>query len=240
MKTAKRGSALGKARRGRPALDIRIRQFIYRQASENHILPPEQQLPMRVLADQIYKSLVEQFKGKKRVKLPKVSTIVKEIQKCYKNLTTLDSPWSVQTLTDYPLPPEALPLVLRIWVKRREMGRDLTIREAQWIARLHALADRLSLDELDFIAQNYAVIQVMATKFGTPEIPLIGDRGTDLALYEFITGDRVDQKRATKILGHPEVTPDMSDPVLYGTLDGLDEIKAMAPRQFLHEMRGDK
>jgi len=195
---------------------------------------------MRVLADQIYKALVEQYKGNKRVKLPKVSTIIKEIQKCYKNLTTLDSPWSVQTLADYPLPPEALPVVLRAWVKRRETtGRTLTVREAQWIARLHALAQYLSLGELTFIAESYAQTELISGAFRNPVVP---DRSLDLFLYEIVTGDRVDAKRATKILGHPEITPDMIDPVLFGGRVGKDlDLGELIPeRQFLDEMRGDK
>lgn len=67
----------------------------------------------------------------------------------------LDTPWSIGALAQYPIPPEALPVVLRAFYAERstdsktdeyfriryELGHEsyLTIRQALWIARLSPL-----------------------------------------------------------------------------------------------------
>jgi len=50
-----------------------------------------------------------------------------------------DRPWSRVYLADYPIPPETLPVVLKVWAHalRKDKNKPLTIREAQWVARLY-------------------------------------------------------------------------------------------------------
>ena len=88
---------------------------------------------------------------------PSLSKVRKQLAEIKKNLAIHrreDEPWSISTLKDYPLPPEALPRVLEEyrWHKDREgqirqfesealkaymhLKGPLTIREAKWIARL--------------------------------------------------------------------------------------------------------
>jgi len=49
----------------------------------------------------------------------------------------LDRPWSIYTLAEYEISPEALPAVMKAWASRLEQGKPLSIRQARWIARLY-------------------------------------------------------------------------------------------------------
>jgi hypothetical protein len=70
----------------------------------------------------------------------------------------IDRPWSVVTLAEYEIPPEALPTVLKMAVHFRQReeegeGRRMTIREARWAARLSSMED---LHKLFQTIQEYA------------------------------------------------------------------------------------
>ena len=61
-------------------------------------------------------------------------------------LKSLDEPWSFGSLAEYPIPPEAIPLVASIYEKCLMEGNNserwnLTIREALWIGRLHKIIE---------------------------------------------------------------------------------------------------
>ena len=53
----------------------------------------------------------------------------------------LDSSWSLASLVQYPIPPEALPTVMSFYKKRLAEDDVLTIRDALWTARLYKLVD---------------------------------------------------------------------------------------------------
>ena len=68
----------------------------------------------------------------------------------------IDRPWSVVTLAEYEIPPEALPTVLKMAVHFRQRegeGRRMTIREARWAARLSSMEN---LHKLFLAIQEYA------------------------------------------------------------------------------------
>lgn len=52
----------------------------------------------------------------------------------------LDKPWTIRSMnkSEYHIPPEALPSVLQVWHFFKDYDKTLTIREAQWVARLYA------------------------------------------------------------------------------------------------------
>ncbi|MBI4215920.1 MAG: hypothetical protein HY687_00785 [Chloroflexi bacterium] len=71
----------------------------------------------------------------------------------------LEKPWSTATLEQYPLTPEALAAVLKVWKLRTMKGTNFTIREAKWAARLSSVQqdiERLSLD-----ARRYAHTELL-------------------------------------------------------------------------------
>ena len=73
---------------------------------------------------------------------PGLSTIQKclaKIRERYdlQRIQPLSQMWSISTLPEYPIEPEALPIVLKAYRCHAEQGAPLTIREAQWISRLY-------------------------------------------------------------------------------------------------------
>lgn len=73
---------------------------------------------------------------------PSLSTVQKVLARIHKKERESppdpeDAPWSVSDLTQYPIPPEVLPAVLRAWADALEMGTPLTIRQVRWAARLY-------------------------------------------------------------------------------------------------------
>lgn len=50
-----------------------------------------------------------------------------------------DKPWSMATIDEYPVPPQAIPAILACWKQCFQDDTVLTIREAKWISRLYAL-----------------------------------------------------------------------------------------------------
>lgn len=87
-----------------------------------------------------------------------------------------DKPWCIATLDDYPIPPEAIPVVMSFYKKRLAKDDVLTIREALWTARLYKIVDPLDL-VFDW-AFLYATDEMIADETGKP----FGGRERDLEL----------------------------------------------------------
>lgn len=214
MEKAKPESQLAAgAKRGRPPIDPKIRSFIKNENYENMRQKPEDRVPQRVLAHDIHEKLLNRYKGMKRVRIPKVGTIEKELGKLPKKLETIDHPWDVSSLTEFPIPAEALPAVLGLWVAKREnTGRDLTIREAQWVARLYSVVK--DMRRLAVFSCLYAENERLSE---ASDAPLARDKSLDLALFEAMTGQKIDSKeRVTRILGHPEIDGELMDRMFFG------------------------
>jgi len=191
------------------------------------------------LAHQIYGKLLEEYKGMKRIRIPKVSTIQKMLGKLPKEIDDIDRHWSVLSLARFPIPPDALGTVLRAWVAVREtMERNLTIREAQWIARLYVATERVSFDYLVNIAIMYAEDERL-TPFPNPSMRADID-SLDLSLFEAVTAQKVDSKRATKILGHREFDPALFDRMLFGpNVEPMPELgEVVGIREYLKDIGG--
>jgi hypothetical protein len=74
---------------------------------------------------------------------PSLSTVQKVLALIRKNrlVDPKDKPWSLSSLAEYPIPPEALPTVMSSYKKRLAEDDVLPIREALWTARLYKLID---------------------------------------------------------------------------------------------------
>lgn len=71
---------------------------------------------------------------------------------------SLDRLWSLGTLSEHPMPPEVIPKLLEIQMQGHRLGsKSLTIREAQWMARLHMHQTDISLLYLTALA--YAIYE---------------------------------------------------------------------------------
>jgi len=71
---------------------------------------------------------------------PAAETIQKIISKSrhYKG-SALDKPWNMASLTEYPIPHDAIPYILAF--KKNDADKPLSIRQAVWIGRLWVLED---------------------------------------------------------------------------------------------------
>lgn len=105
---------------------------------------------------------------------PAFDTVIKDISKARNHAPSpLDKPWHMGTLKDYPLPPEAIPSILAA-LESREMftrHREVTIRQALWISRLHTVVKHK--DDLCKIAWHYAfnerISEISRTDLNTSE-----------------------------------------------------------------------
>ncbi len=52
---------------------------------------------------------------------------------------TKDQPWSIVSLGRYPVSPEALPFILKVWARSMEISDPLTINQAIWVSRIFSL-----------------------------------------------------------------------------------------------------
>jgi hypothetical protein len=101
------------------------------------------------LAEELHEKLTSQG-----IRPPSHEYTVKLISQYRNDKTSQDRPWSMASLEDFPLSPEAIPAVLKVWKFRMEKGSTFTIREAKWAARLSLLG--LSIERLSMVAYNYA------------------------------------------------------------------------------------
>jgi hypothetical protein len=141
---------------------------------------------------------------------PSRSTVSKELKSLRKRDETrspeskgLDQPWSIFSLRKYPIPPETLPIVLHLWIWKREtLGGDFTIREAQWASRLYAVVKNISVEFLLIILGMYANSERICELTGEspPDTQVL-----DLFMFQKMTGQALTPERIEKILGQGEV-----------------------------------
>jgi len=60
-----------------------------------------------------------------------------------------DRPWSLVSLNKYPVSPEALPFILKVWARSMEKHDPLTINQALWISRIYTLFKAKALGGLE-------------------------------------------------------------------------------------------
>jgi len=130
-----------------------------------HLTPEVRKLITRIYLDhpgygptQIHKELLNTMKetgldkkyGSHWPGISVVGKVVREIRTRDSarspELKSLDEPWTLGSLAEYPIAPEAIPLVVAIYDKclmegNNSEGWNLTIREALWIGRLHKIIE---------------------------------------------------------------------------------------------------
>lgn len=92
-----------------------------------------------------------------------------------------DEPWSIATLDEYPIPPEAIPVVMSFYKKRLAEDDILAVREALWAARLYKIIE--PLDSVFAWAFIYGIAEWSARERGKPEEPF-ESKELDLKLIE--------------------------------------------------------
>jgi hypothetical protein len=109
-----------------------------------------------------------------------------------------DKPWSIATMAQYNIPPETLPVILKVWAylekkldleqRKLWLTKVMTIRVAQWIARLYYV----------FVEQFTRGKQPLAT--------LLSD---DPILLLLLAAQYAHVERIVQLLGYPESYEDM-------------------------------
>jgi len=124
---------------------------------------------------------------------PGVSAVGKEVRKIRETdsarlpeLKMLDSSWSLGSLAEYPIPPEALPMVMSFYKKRLAEDDVLTTREALWTARLYKLIDPPDLvwDWAFVYATDEWASEITDTPFDTTKLDLEMINNPDYAREE--------------------------------------------------------
>lgn len=90
-----------------------------------------------------------------------------------------EKPWSMATLDEYPISPEAIPEVLRIWTLRMESGISFTIREAKWAARFSAFVldgSGYARRTVSTLASRYARLELIYRLINWPFDSTVYDR----------------------------------------------------------------
>jgi hypothetical protein len=162
-------------KRGRPGIKPYIKQLIYAKALQN------KDTPRLALAVEL-KNLIEEM-GEIP---PTEETMMKLISQARNHpISELDEPWSVGCLAKYDVPPEALPVVMKIYEGRlREEEQHFTIREALWIGRLYKVIDDPIF--LERFASAYALRDKIDWILDSP----VNTRGFDFILLNYDNPER--------------------------------------------------
>ena len=130
-------------KRGRPLiLKPHIEELIARHVRDDQNKPPGERTPRKVLAYEIREEITHKWKEQP----PELSTLEKRIS-YYRSIPKVpfDELWSLGSLARHPIPPDAMPIVMSIYKKTLAGNDELTIRQAQWIARLYKILDHPEL-----------------------------------------------------------------------------------------------
>ena len=98
--------------------------------------------------------------------LSKVQKVLAVIRKNEEEGSEEDELWHIGTLKKYPIPPDALPHVIRFWLNSCRHGQKVTIRDAQWAARLYACMKGLDYEVVDFYVGNFVWNELAMEKLG--------------------------------------------------------------------------
>jgi hypothetical protein len=201
-------------KRGRPAIKPYIEKLIASRVFDEQKKPQEARMPPKVLAGKIQKEIKEHIKQGDRV--PALDTLKKRIETYNRTSDSLDKPWSAPSLVEYPIPAEALPFVLQVWIHNREAsGEWLTIREAQWVARFYCVLK--DIEALIGCSKAAAYMERLHEQIGVPHT--FAYHSTSLSLLEMMTGQKIPLERVQQILG-------LSDEqfVIWKQIDELNEL----------------
>lgn len=111
----------------------------------------------------------------------------------------LDKPWSIRSISRYPIAPEALRIVLHLWVWTLEnLKSELTIREAQWASRLYSACREMTVGALSVVVRAYAGSERVAELTGEYDYSA---HAVDLLIFASVTNEEIPTERVEALLG---------------------------------------
>ena len=198
-------------RRGRPPTHPFIAGIAMNMIQAEEQKPPAQRRIPKVLAyairEEIGKAIGEhvELKGERP---PAESTLVKWIQKARREPSPEDQPWTVASLRQYSVHPDALSTILQLWIWMLDNdGMVMSIREAKWASRFYAAVNAGAknvedpLRFLSIFARAYATTEMVAEMIGSAF-----DMGAafDATFWTLVTGKPITLELADKIYRRPE------------------------------------
>jgi len=115
------------------------------------------------VSKEVRASVVRQLEkeGYTESEIPKLRTFQEYLRRARKRQITLEQeskvdeqkPWNMQTLDEFPLPPESIPQVLQVWRYSVNLGAKFTIRHAKWASRLYSQVSDTT--KLWFVSRRY-------------------------------------------------------------------------------------
>ncbi len=172
-----------------PHLTDRIKQMIAEIYVADHQIKPsraQEELLKKMKADGLNQIFGSNY--------PSRSTVSKELKSLRERDEArspksqgLDEPWTIGSLSEYPIPSDVLPRLFPIWLHRQEDPKSplLTIREARWIAQLSSMTQDMGL--LQAMAEVCAEDELIAELTNTPT-PELSFPGVTLHIYARLTG----------------------------------------------------
>ena len=121
----------------------------------------------------------------------------------------IDQPWTIQSLVKYPLPAEALPSVLKVWLYAKSAVRTFTIRDARWAGRLYTVIT--DIEDLFGYSFHASVAELWAERAGIEDF--VGHEIVNLYVLSTMTGHVISTKMAKKIVG---ISGEIRPKTMYG------------------------
>jgi len=163
---------------------------------------------------------------------PATTTLLKLISK-YKNRPTsdLDEPWSLASLRENDLPAECLPALTQIWRLALSLDQPLTIRQAYWAARLHAL----------FPNPLYLWMWAFAAAIGERISELVGEP-LNTTVLDMVAARCSGWEQRTYRLTETQVSQGTSHvpPLSYVSPDGTASLEQFVVNGVVHQAEGDE
>lgn len=151
----------------------------------------------RIQRSELARKLQGELKAK-RYDVPALEVLERWISKYRNNPSDPeDGPWSIGKLRDWEIPPETLSIVLKVAAySKQKRGRPLSIREAQWVARLSAMEHRIRLYSF---ALEYANMEKVNDLMNEDGLGLVLDSEFYTALTEKFPNEEVFDKDGNEL-----------------------------------------
>jgi hypothetical protein len=130
-----------------------------------------------------------------------------------------DKIWSLVSLPLYPIPPEAIPYVLKVWARAIEKDNPITIREALWVARLYSIFRANELASLGRVDKTGDVeASQYQARLNHILTSVLGDTDSIDSLLDFAQIFTVNEK----ILNREDSYPDTKETILFYWLNDAE------------------
>ena len=155
--------------------------------------------------------------------LSKVQKILAVVRKTEHDVFEEDAPWHIGTLCKFPIAPEALPDLVKLWSARCRSGKGLTIRQAVWFGRLYGIAKAYPTRYVHNLIFDFAEFEQELEDLGyLPHIIEAFHPPLNMLLAQEVTGERFDDQAISNIVDFYKIDADGARTLRSGKL-GYEE-----------------